>query len=87
MSILINDDALASESLAARRARGADRYDEVWEGVYLMAPMTDNERQRIATELGIAFGSVIAIPAESPCLRLTNQTGDAIRDIPIRMDS
>ncbi len=59
MTIMINDPAMANELLEARRASGADRYDEVWEGVYMMAPMADNEHQRIATELAIAFGAVI----------------------------
>jgi hypothetical protein len=28
-----------------RRVTGADRFDEVWDGVYVMAPLADNEHQ------------------------------------------
>ena len=57
--MMINDQTLANELLAARHASGADRYDEVWEGIYMMTPMADNDHQRLVTELAIAFGSVI----------------------------
>ena len=32
-------------------ARGADHFDEVWEGVYVMAPAPNDEHQDIATRL------------------------------------
>lgn len=59
MSILINDEALANEVLQRRRASGADRFDEVWEGVYVMSPMANNQHQALAAELVIAIGTII----------------------------
>jgi Uma2 family endonuclease len=38
-----------------RREFGGDRYDEVWDGVYVMSPLADNEHQR----LGLALSSAI----------------------------
>lgn len=59
MSLMINDRRMADDLIAARRASGADRYDEVWEGVYMMSPMANNEHQALATALVIALGTVI----------------------------
>ena len=38
-----------------RRRTGGDRYDEVWDGVYVMAPLADNEHQSLGLDLAIAF--------------------------------
>jgi len=59
MSLMINDPQIASELIADRRAQQIDRYDEVWEDVYMMSPLANNEHQSLATELSIAIGSVI----------------------------
>jgi Uma2 family endonuclease len=59
MSLVIHDESLANELLAERRASGADRYDEVWEGVYVMAPMADNDHQRLVSQLTAAISSVV----------------------------
>ena len=34
-----------------RRKSGGDRYDEVWDGVYVMSPLADNEHQSLASKL------------------------------------
>ncbi len=59
MSVLIHDEAYASELISQRQAAGIDRYDEVWEGVYVMSPMANNEHQSLATELSGALVTVI----------------------------
>ena len=38
-----------------RRRSGGDRFDEVWDGVYVMAPLADNEHQSLGLDLAIAF--------------------------------
>ena len=48
MVSMINDPFLEQQFIAERQATGADRYDEVWEGVYMMAPMPNLEHQNIA---------------------------------------
>jgi Uma2 family endonuclease len=42
--------------LANRRAKGLDRWDEMWEGVLHMTPAPSNEHQRILDELIMFLG-------------------------------
>ena len=49
MVALINDPWLEEKIIAERQANGTDRFDEVWEGVYIMTPMANNEHQKLAT--------------------------------------
>ena len=59
MSVLIHDETIANEVLRKRLASGMDRYDEVWDGVYVMSPMADNQHQALATQLSAAICTVI----------------------------
>jgi Uma2 family endonuclease len=59
MSIMINDQVLANELLTQRRTSGGDRYDEVWDGVYVLSPMANREHQGLATEFAAAVTTVI----------------------------
>jgi Uma2 family endonuclease len=45
MTTVIHDPLVAERLRAERGASGADRYDEVWENVYMMAPMPNHEHQ------------------------------------------
>lgn len=55
MPTKIFDPELERELMAVREANGADRYDEVWEGVYVMSPMPNDEHQMIVS----AFSSIL----------------------------
>jgi Uma2 family endonuclease len=45
-------DADTERQIRRERARsGADRFDEVWDGVYIMAPLANDEHQRLAAFL------------------------------------
>lgn len=59
MSLLVLDQELARELRADRKARGIDQHDEVWEGVYVMSPIADNEHQEIVAGLTAAFYQAI----------------------------
>lgn len=59
MSLLVLDREIARELRADRKARGIDQHDEVWEGVYVMSPIADNEHQEIVAGLTAAFYQVI----------------------------
>lgn len=59
ISLMINDPQLASELIADRQARQIDRYDEVWEDVYMLAPLGNNEHQTLATELATAIATLV----------------------------
>ena len=62
MSLIILDPVDQTQLIAQRQATGLDRYDEVWEGVYLMSPLANNEHQTIATRLATCISIVIDIP-------------------------
>lgn len=60
MALMVLDPMMEERLKAEREATGADRYDEVWEGVYMMAPLADNEHQdlqsRLTSVLQMALG-------------------------------
>jgi hypothetical protein len=45
MTALIADPGFAERIIAERRARGRDRKDEVWEGVYVIMPDPNVDHQ------------------------------------------
>jgi Uma2 family endonuclease len=55
MAVLVFDPMVEERLKEERHASGADRYDEVWEGVYMMAPLADNEHQELQLALGSVF--------------------------------
>ncbi len=62
MATLITDRELEQRLQAARHAAGADRYDEVWEGTYMMAPMPNDEHQQLVSRFAAIFQDVIDWP-------------------------
>jgi len=62
MTTLITDRDLEQRLQAERRAVGADRYDEVWEGTYMMAPMPNDEHQQLVNRFASIFQDVIDWP-------------------------
>jgi hypothetical protein len=60
--IQIDDPRLVRKILRRRRLTGADRYDEVWDGVYRMSPLANDEHQRLATDLSTVFNLAIGFP-------------------------
>ncbi|MEX0704739.1 MAG: Uma2 family endonuclease [Planctomycetales bacterium] len=59
MAALIIDRDLEAELIAERRRTGADRYDEVWDGVYVMAALADDEHQELVN--GLAAVLTVAV--------------------------
>src|SRR5438105_4309211 len=55
MAVLVTDPFLEEDLRAGRRACGADRIDEVWEGVYFMPPLPNDEHQEIQGRLVVAL--------------------------------
>ena len=49
MAIMVLDPYVEERLIADRESSQANRYDEVWEGVYVMTPLPNNDHQ----ELGI----------------------------------
>ena len=55
MSLLVLDKSVERRLRAQRKAWGVDQHDEVWEGVYVMSPIADNEHQAIVKVFTLAF--------------------------------
>lgn len=61
MATLIHDAYTEAEVRAQRAKSGADRWDEVWEGVYVMNPLPNNEHQRLITGLTHVLYEIIEL--------------------------
>lgn len=60
MPVLVYDPAIERQIRRERDKRPeANQYDEVWEGVLVVAPLPNNEHQRIVSRLTAVFHSLI----------------------------
>jgi Uma2 family endonuclease len=57
--LLLLDRDLIREFIQDRRDRGADRYDEVWEGVYIVSPLADLRHQELVAGLSAILFDVV----------------------------
>jgi Uma2 family endonuclease len=62
-----------------RKTFGADRFDEVWNGVYVMSPVADIEHQQIATGLSAALLNCLSGQKDVLVLAGTNVSDRAER--------
>jgi Uma2 family endonuclease len=59
MAIVSLEPGVLKRMIRKRRESGGDRWDEVWDGVYVMPPLADNEHQRLGLELAIDIRNVL----------------------------
>jgi Uma2 family endonuclease len=59
LPLLIPDVNVSASMIEDRRARGIDHHDEVWEGVYVMSPLANNEHQELTTLLAAILVEVV----------------------------
>jgi Uma2 family endonuclease len=59
MAKMIHEPALERRLQRERAAWGADRYDEIWEGIYMMAPMPNHEHQRLVGRLTRVLDEIV----------------------------
>jgi Uma2 family endonuclease len=59
MVVHVHDPLLEQQLKADRQLTGADRFDEVWEGIYMMAPLADDEHQELQANLTAVFKIVV----------------------------
>lgn len=59
MSMLINDRGTERCLISRRRRLGQDKFDEIWNGVYVMSPLSNDEHQDVAGLLYALFLEVI----------------------------
>jgi Uma2 family endonuclease len=64
MPTLVMDPHIEEQLLEQRRAWGADKFDEVWDGVYVMAPLANIEHQQLMSNLSAAFINAFAAQPE-----------------------
>lgn len=57
--VLVLDPLARDAIISQRRASGADRYDEVWEGTYIMSPLPNLEHQRLVRRLTVVFDQIM----------------------------
>jgi Uma2 family endonuclease len=60
MPVVICDPRDVARMIARRKALGHDRFDEVWDGVYVMSPIANDEHQQISTFLSAVLLTVVA---------------------------
>jgi Uma2 family endonuclease len=59
MATVVLDRRFAEMLREERAAAGSDRWDEVWEGTYVMAPLPNNEHQHIANRLATICEEIV----------------------------
>ena len=59
MVMLVTEPYLEEQVKAERQASGADRFDEVWEGVYYVSPIPNIEHQSLVAKLCMIFQTVV----------------------------
>jgi Uma2 family endonuclease len=59
MATLIQDAELSQKLIAERKRTGLDRWDEVWEGVYVMNPLANDEHQEFVSHLTYVLETVV----------------------------
>ncbi|HEX5472424.1 MAG TPA: hypothetical protein VFW73_11085, partial [Lacipirellulaceae bacterium] len=59
MATLILDNDFAELLREERAAAGSDRWDEVWEGTYMMTPLPNNEHQELVNRLAAIFQDTV----------------------------
>jgi len=76
MVILVVDPYVEDRLITERKASGADRYDEVWEGVYMMTPIPNTEH-RILAGAAVPLTFQLVAGERRPRVRVTH--GDSGR--------
>jgi len=62
MAALVLEPSVLEDLIRRRRETGADRFDEVWDGVYIVSPNPNNEHQGLANALASIFSYLIYWP-------------------------
>jgi hypothetical protein len=62
MATVVRDAAERERLIAERAITGADRYDEVWEGEYVMTPLPNDEHQEIAVQIAFVLQTLFGWP-------------------------
>lgn len=72
MATVVMDHSLAEQLRSERVAAGSDRWDEVWEGTYMMVPLPNIEHQEIVNRLALIFQDTVGWDSRDVVLPGTN---------------
>jgi Uma2 family endonuclease len=67
MAIRVLDRYVEDQLIAERRRTGADRYDEVWDGEYVVSPLANLEHQDLAGALVAIFRQIVGFGPDVFC--------------------
>ncbi len=59
MKMLVLEPLVSERMIAERKRLGIDKYDEVWNGVYVMPPLANNAHQRIVMDCCLILSEVL----------------------------
>ena len=79
MAMMVLDEDLQERLKAERAESGGDRFDEVWEGVYMMAPLANNEHGILQAGLVWAIRNALgqeAMDAVQPGANVSDREDD-----------
>ncbi|MFV2065407.1 MAG: Uma2 family endonuclease [Pirellulales bacterium] len=79
MVTLITDPALEERLIAMRGAWGGNHHDEVWDGIYIMTPLPNDEHQDIVGGLIAALHGIVKKPGLGivrPGVNISDRTTD-----------
>ena len=77
MPMLVLDRYQERSVRADRKVSGADRWDEVWDGVYMVMPLPNDEHQEIVAEFVIAFRAALGKGVKiRPGVNVSDRDGD-----------
>ena len=62
MAIFITDPSIEQRLCSERETSGADRYDEVWEGIHMRAPLPNDEHRVLVSRLGYILEDCVGMP-------------------------
>ncbi len=59
VTTLVTDPELSATLIQDRQTHGIDHHDEVWDGVYVMSPIANDEHQQLVTRLASVLTETI----------------------------
>jgi Uma2 family endonuclease len=83
MAVIVHDPLIEADLKRQRAASGADRFDEVWNGLYFVSPQPNDEHQELVTELIVALHAVIvdaALGKVRPSVNVSDRDQDWIEN-------
>lgn len=79
LATVVVDEFVSADLIRQRQEQGIDHHDEVWEGVYMMSPIADDEHQAIVSGFDSLFGFLMGFDGRAkvrPGINLSDREVD-----------